>query len=66
MATYLNEDFKSLPEQVEENKEKIKEIEDTIGGIDPTLISQVHQNTNDIASIKHRYQPNIKFLAFSA
>lgn len=52
MATYLNEDFKSLPEQVEENKEKIKEIEDTIGGIDPTLVAQVQQNTNDIASIK--------------
>lgn len=52
MPTFINEAVLSLPEQVEKNKEDIKAIEETIGGIDPDLINQVQTNTNDISAIK--------------
>lgn len=52
MPTFINESVLSLPEQVEKNKNDIKAIEETIGGIDPTLVSQVETNKNDISAIK--------------
>lgn len=52
MPTFINEAVLSLPEQVEKNKKDIKAIEETIGGIDPDLINQVHTNTSDISAIK--------------
>ena len=52
MATFLNESVLSLPEQVEKNKNDIKAIEETIGGIDPDLVNQVQTNTSDISAIK--------------
>lgn len=52
MPTFLNESVLSLPEQVEKNKNDIEEIKETIGGIEPDLVNQVHTNTSDISAIK--------------
>lgn len=52
MPIFINESILSLPEQVEKNKNDIKAIEETIGGIDPNLVAQVQTNTSDISAIK--------------
>lgn len=56
MAIYRNENVNSLPEQVQENKKNIKNIEEAIERIDPeaitAVIEQVETNKNDISNIK--------------
>lgn len=49
MGLFQNEAIRSLPEQVEKNKEDIKEINDILENIDPDEVSTI---LSDIASIK--------------
>ena len=56
MAIIENAKYNSLPEQVEENKDNIKKLDDAIAEIDPeaitAVIDQVATNTSDISNIK--------------
>lgn len=49
MAIFQNEAIRSLPEQVEKNKEDIKNINDILENIDPDQVATI---LSDIASIK--------------
>ncbi|MDV3429656.1 MAG: hypothetical protein LIR50_22110 [Bacillota bacterium] len=56
MAIIENAKYNSLPEQVEENKENIKKLDEAVAEIDPdaitAVIDQVATNTGDISNIK--------------
>ncbi len=49
MAIYRNENVKSLPEQVQENKENIKQINEILENIDPEQVSTI---LSDIQALK--------------
>lgn len=67
MATYLKEDLRTLPDQVQKNKEDIEEVKEVLENIDPeevsTIISDIEelkngQNVQNIAIESNRQATN--------